>query len=211
VPLTDQSSHTNNGETVQNRNRVTTTEPKRKQAPTPDYPPPNDVYAHVEVIAPPKEETKDSPALNLNARSVAKETASHDKGLNDTIKNVNVVLQKNSDALSEVVVINRNKSMARQDAKKRSQPTIDTLEPAGGWPVFDDYVANNLKMPEQLKEKPSGGEVELAFEINKQGEPVNITVVKSLCEKCDEEAIRLLKEGPKWKNNKKKATLKIRF
>jgi hypothetical protein len=37
-------------------------------------------------------------------------------------------------------------------------------------------------------------------------------VVKSLCNKCDEEAIRLLKEGPKWKKKKnKKGSVTIRF
>ncbi|HEU4471807.1 MAG TPA: TonB family protein, partial [Flavisolibacter sp.] len=90
---------------------------------------------------------------------------------------------------------------------------LDSLEPAKGWAHFDDYVASNLKTPEEFKTKrPLSGEVELAFDVNKNGEPVNITVVKSLCNECDEEAIRLLKEGPKWKKNKKgKGKVTIRF
>jgi hypothetical protein len=36
------------------------------------------------------------------------------------------------------------------------------------------------------------------------GEPVNIKVEKSLCKECDEEAKRLIRQGPKWKLKKKK-------
>ena len=43
--------------------------------------------------------------------------------------------------------------------------------------------------------------MEVSFEVDAKGEPVNIRVEKSLCDKCDKEAIRLIKEGPKWKQN----------
>lgn len=130
----------------------------------------------------------------------------------DTIRNLNVVLQPAPEnALAEVVVINKNRKDDRQSAYSRMKPRVDTLEPAEGWTNFDDYIANNLKQPEEQKTKPISGVVELSFDINKNGEPVNISVVRSLCQKCDEEAIRLLKEGPKWKATKKKGKVKIRF
>jgi hypothetical protein len=48
--------------------------------------------------------------------------------------------------------------------------------------------------------------------VNDVGEPVNIKVEKSLCAQCDDEAIRLLKQGPKWKKKKnKKGKVTIRF
>jgi len=54
--------------------------------------------------------------------------------------------------------------------------------------------------------------VQLSFDVDKNGQPTNIAVVKSLCQKCDEEAIRILKEGPKWKKNKnKKGKITIKF
>ena len=67
-------------------------------------------------------------------------------------------------------------------------------------------------MPEELKTKTVSGEVQLSFDVNKEGQPVNIKVEKSLCQKCDEEAVRLLKDGPKWKKKKnKKGKLTIKF
>ena len=52
----------------------------------------------------------------------------------------------------------------------------------------------------------------LSFDVDDNGIPRNIRVEKSLCASCDEEAIRLLKEGPKWEKKKnKKGKVKIRF
>jgi 2-keto-4-pentenoate hydratase len=106
------------------------------------------------------------------------------------------------------------------DGKKKTftapkmQVRVDSLEPEHGWANFDDYIASNIQTPDELRNKPEiqKGEVELSFEVNKEGQAVNITVTRSLCEKCDEEAVRLLKEGPKWKkkkNRKGKVTIKF--
>ncbi|MEK7225573.1 MAG: TonB family protein, partial [Bacteroidota bacterium] len=74
---------------------------------------------------------------------------------------------------------------------------------------------NNLNAPEEIKTKQNnGGQVQVSFEVNKDGEPVNIKVEKSLCAKCDKEAIRLIKEGPKWRRNankKGRTTVTINF
>lgn len=127
----------------------------------------------------------------------------------DTIRNFNVTLRRNELPASETVVLN-NKAKANRSAPKMNI-VVDTLEPAEGWTNFDDYIANHLKAHDERKTKNAAGEVELSFDINKEGEAVNIAVTKSLCDKCDEEAIRLLKEGPKWKKNKKKGKVKIKF
>lgn len=129
----------------------------------------------------------------------------------DTVSNLNVVLQPTNEGLSEVVVLGYGK---RDSAySKFSHIKIDTLEPTIGWRKFDEYIANNIQAPDDIKTKqlPSR-EVELSFDINKNGEPVNIVVTRSLCEKCDEEAIRLLKDGPKWKKKKtRKGKITIKF
>jgi len=90
---------------------------------------------------------------------------------------------------------------------------IEEPEPADGWSNYSLYLANNLKVPEEIKRKDAPGEVQLSFEVNKFGEPVNIKVEKSLCKECDEEAIRVIKQGPKWKTKKKKTrvTVKVPF
>ena len=134
----------------------------------------------------------------------------NDAKTKDTIKDLNIVLQPlPQDSLKEIVVGYSNQ---KKSAEKYPHVVIDTLEPAEGFVNFDDYVMNNLKTPEELKTKTITGEVQLSFDVDKEGQATNITVVKSLCQKCDEEAIRLLKEGPKWKRGKnKKGKITIKF
>ena len=126
----------------------------------------------------------------------------------DTIKDLNIVLTPSSEPPKEVVL---NKNPRKKDSAKPFV-TIEESEPAGGFISFNDYVAEHLKQPEGLKDKPEAGDVKLSFDINDKGEATNIKVEKSLCATCDEEAIRLLKEGPKWKQKKnKKGKLTIHF
>ncbi len=154
--------------------------------------------------------------FKLHVDSSSKSTALNEvtvrvqKQKTDTIRNFNVVLKNIEVPADEVVVVN-SKARANAPRSQLMKMTVDTLEPENGWNNYDDYIANNLKSPDQLKSKPIAGSVELSFDVNRDGEPVNVTVTKSLCSQCDEEAIRLLKEGPKWKRKTKKAKLKIKF
>lgn len=136
-------------------------------------------------------------------------------------ENNNVQLQNNT--ASNKVVLNDDRSLTEvvisnkkiNSRMREGNMVLEEPEPADGWSNYDTYLANNLNVPENYKSKQSsGGEVELSFEVNQLGEPINIKVTRSLCEVCDKEAIRLLKEGPKWKRKAKKGrrtTVKIPF
>lgn len=127
-----------------------------------------------------------------------------------SLREINVVMKPLKMDTAEVVVVGYGSQ--KKASERYPRVSIDTLEPAEGYGSFDVYIASNLKMPEEIKSKSLSGEVQLAFDVDNNGKPVNITVVKSLCEKCDEEAIRLLKEGPKWKKKtNKKGKITIRF
>lgn len=167
--------------------------------------------------------TNDKYGYEANANTLAKAEASSDKidskflpptgqpttSASDTVRRIDVALQADDRNLQEVIIA---RPQAKRLAGRASGVTIDTLEPAEGWSSFDNYVADNLEVPKEWKEKkPLDNEVELSFDVDKEGNPVNIAVTKSLCYKCDEEAIRLLKEGPKWKGKKKRGKVKIAF
>lgn len=113
---------------------------------------------------------------------------------------LNKVTLKDDRSLTEVVLSNKKVNTRLRDGNM----VLEEPEPADGWSNYDTYLANNLNIPDTYKNKQAeGGEVELSFEVNQLGEPINIKVVRSLCEVCDKEAIRLLKEGPKWKRKAK--------
>ncbi|MEI9910814.1 MAG: TonB family protein [Bacteroidota bacterium] len=138
--------------------------------------------------------------LNVQVRSLGFENST--TRLRNNVTNNQVVMQDDR-SLAEVVVNNKkvNSNRSRDANMKFEEP-----EPADGWESYDTYLANNLNIPEKIEPKKPGGsgEVEISFEVNKDGEPINIRVEKSLCDKCDKEAIRLIKEGPKWKRKAKK-------
>jgi hypothetical protein len=118
----------------------------------------------------------------------------------DTIRNVNVVLQPDK-ANNDIEIVELK---SKHPVIARPSPRFETLEPAEGWSQFNDYIADNIKEPETYKEKHVTGDVELAFDINQDGVPVNITVVRPLSPSYDKKAIQLLKQGPTWKNTKDK-------
>lgn len=114
----------------------------------------------------------------------------------------NIVLQDDTHPLTEIVVSNRNANSIRA---RSNTMVFEEPEPVDGWENYDTYIANNLMMTDILKSKAtSGGQVELSFDVDKDGRPVNITVTKSLCDSCDKEAIRLVKEGPRFKQKTKR-------
>ncbi len=77
---------------------------------------------------------------------------------------------------------------------------------------FDEYVKDNIQPVYDENNKRLTGEVYLSFATNKKGRPRDIKVVESACDKCDVEAIKLLKNGPDWVFEKNKwRTVLIKF
>jgi hypothetical protein len=70
----------------------------------------------------------------------------------------------------------------------------------GGIQNFYDYVNKNMKKPTEVQNGTVSGKVIVEFVIDSLGQipPDNIKITRSLCKSCDEEAIRLILESPKW-------------
>ena len=138
--------------------------------------------------------------LNVQVRSVGFENAIVQ--LKNNVESNDVVLQENKTAPDKVL------SLQKADTSRSRMANIqfEELEPADGWSNYNTYLVNNINVPGDLKRKEeSEGQVQLSFEVNQEGNPINIRVEKSLCEKCDEEAVRVVKQGPRWKKKNKKA------
>lgn len=142
--------------------------------------------------------TSPDSVLNVQVRSIGFENSNTQ--LRNASPNNQVVLQ--NDRRMNALVINNQRSNTNRRANNNVQ--LQEPEPADGWENYDTYLSNNLVLPDEYRNKPSGSSVaavEVSFEVDAKGQPINIRVEKSLCEKCDKEAIRLIKEGPKWKQN----------
>jgi len=143
--------------------------------------------------------TSTDSVLSVQVRSVGYEY--NNVQLRNNLPANRVVMQEDRQVLSEVVTTTRKPNTAAR-ANDNNRTLIEP-EPVDGWANYDSYLENNLNLPEEYRQQKNTevSSVELSFEVDKNGEPVNIRVEKSLCNSCDKEAIRLVKEGPKWKRN----------
>jgi protein TonB len=80
----------------------------------------------------------------------------------------------------------------------------DQPTPEGGMPAFYKYVADNLKYPKQASRMGVEGRVFVQFVVDKDGGLNDIKVLKGIGAGCDEEAMRVIKESPKWKPGKQR-------
>jgi TonB family protein len=147
--------------------------------------------------------------LTVQVRSIGFEN--NNIQLRNSVPNNQVFLQDDR-SLSEVVISNKKPNVAARSRDNNMK--LEEPEPADGWDNYDSYLVNNVKLPEEyVTKQKAGGEVVVSFEVDKNGEPISFKIEKSLCKKCDQEAIRLIKDGPKWKRKIKhgRTTVTITF
>nr|WP_236587920.1 energy transducer TonB [Marivirga aurantiaca] len=114
----------------------------------------------------------------------------------DNYNIVDIELQPDVNQLSEVVVTAYDKEAEKDDSYSAAQPEV-------GYKDFRKYLENNLQYPEKAKESKTEGNVRLKITISPSGAIKDIEVLKGLGDGCDEEAIRLIKEGPSWEPAKR--------
>ncbi|MCF8452531.1 MAG: TonB family protein [Pedobacter sp.] len=78
--------------------------------------------------------------------------------------------------------------------------SVDVLpEFPGGMKGWGEYLQSALKYPEEAKKNKITGRVILSFTVLKNGSITDIKVLRGIGAGADEEAIRVVKESPKWK------------
>ncbi len=71
-------------------------------------------------------------------------------------------------------------------------------KPAGGMEGWMNYLAESLKYPEEAKERGIEGTVVMAFIVNSDGTISNIETLRGIGGGCDQEAMRVIQNAPKW-------------
>lgn len=107
---------------------------------------------------------------------------------------LNVKMKEDASQLSEVVVTGLN----LQDSDRARESVIRSASPAGGLKAYNKYLENNLRYPAEALAQKVKGKVLIEFTVETNGNLSEFNVVKGLGYGCDEEVIRLVKEGPKW-------------
>ncbi|SMC71771.1 carboxypeptidase-like regulatory domain-containing protein [Pedobacter africanus] len=134
---------------------------------------------------------------------------------------VNIALSPNNQQLNEMVItgLYKKKGLATDSEKVegalngkaagiriRGMSTIAKTtaklasNPVGGWDKLFDYIKANNAF---AHEPQTGQEVELSFKVDRKGNPADIRIIKGAELKYEQEAIRLLINGPKWEKPEK--------
>lgn len=107
---------------------------------------------------------------------------------------LNVQMSEDVSQLSEIVVVGYG-------AEKKSEDAPETLEfanPYGGRRAYKQYLEKNMQYPEQALAENIEGKVTIQFTVESSGQISDFKVLKGIGYGCDDEVIRLVKEGPKW-------------
>lgn len=71
-------------------------------------------------------------------------------------------------------------------------------EPEGGYAGYFRYLASAAALPDDARRAKVGGQVQVEFHVNPNGTLADFRVVQGLGYGCDEEAVRVIQDGPKW-------------
>ena len=128
-------------------------------------------------------------------------------------ENIDVALEPDNMALEEIVVV----AYGNEGEKEAFIPVVSAL-PEGGHSDYKRYLKDNLRYPSNALDNEIEGKVKVTFFVQSDGRLSDFEVKKGLGYGCDEEVIRLIKEGPDWQPAKKgetqikqKVRVKVKF
>jgi hypothetical protein len=124
---------------------------------------------------------------------------------------VDVQMKEDVSQLSEVIVTAMG--IAKDD---QAEPVMKWAEPEGGRKAYDAYLESNVKYPEEALKNKIKGKAGIEFTVGTDGSLSDFRVFKKLGYGCEDEIIRLVKGGPKWKpttedNKPVESTVRVRL
>ena len=150
--------------------------PITEQPPPPPPPPPMEQPIIQEI----PDEVKIEEKIDVNFDVDVKETTV----IKEVVISEAVVVEEKADAIFDVV---------------ETQPN-----PPGGMSGWNKYLSDNLKYPTQARRMGVEGSVILVFVINTDGTIQDVEVLRGIGGGCDEEAIKIVKNAPKWEPGKQR-------
>jgi periplasmic protein TonB len=101
---------------------------------------------------------------------------------------------------------------AEEDVDEIFTIVEDQPTPDGGMAAFYQFVQKNLKYPAQARRMGIEGKVFVQFVVDRDGSLTEVKAVKGIGAGCDEEAVRVISEAPKWKPGKQRGrAVKVRM
>ncbi|MCU0448387.1 MAG: TonB family protein [Bernardetiaceae bacterium] len=151
--------------------------------PTQQTTPPPPKIVQPEIVEVPNEEVVEDMEVDLNVE----------------VNQQTVVQQQ-----PKVQVVKEEAPVAEEEVDQIFTIVEEAAEPTGGMTEFLKYVGKTMKYPSQARRMGVEGKVYVEFIIDKDGSITNVKSVKGIGAGCDEEAVRVIQEAPKWKPGKQR-------
>lgn len=152
----------------------------------------------------------DSGSADLIANYIGYQTIEIAKAKDNQV----IAMKGDNQALDEVVVtaygvqkrsvVTGSRSSVKGAKEVKPKPLIGDKE-------YKKYLESNIIRPDDIDCEKKKGKVVLLFYIDSSGRPIDITVEKSLCDAYDDEAIRLVEEGPDWTQGTARVKVEVKF
>ena len=133
-----------------------------------------------------------------------------DKEIEQDIK-VNLDIESTEQTKVAPVVITQE-PVQEEKAEEIFTIVEDQPTPSGGMAAFYDYVGKHIKYPAQARRMGIEGKVYVQFVVDKDGTLQDVKALKGIGAGCDEEAVRVIQEAPKWNPGKQRGRpVKVRM
>ncbi|MDD2488880.1 MAG: energy transducer TonB [Bacteroidales bacterium] len=119
-------------------------------------------------------------------------------------KITNLIVDGNIGATIKKIEIKDDDEKVHDDENTPFKIVEEEAEFPGGYGKLIEYLAKSIQYPQQALETGTKGGVMLTFVVEKDGSITDIKVIRDIGSGCGQEAIRVVKEMPKWKPAKQR-------
>lgn len=149
---------------------------------------------------PPTEQKPPPPPKKAPAKI---EEISNDKEIKQDVK-LDIDIEANEETKVEPTVKVQQAPIEEEKADQIFTIVEDQPTPKGGMSAFYEYVSKNLKYPAQARRMGIEGRVYVQFIVDKDGSLSDVKAIKGIGAGCDDEAVRIIKQAPKWNPGKQR-------
>lgn len=152
----------------------------------------------------PVDRKKEEVALTFNSVGFTNERRVVAAEEND----ITVAMKQDNAALNEVIVTGRSRS---KDSEEEEQPAYSSPRPEKGFKAFREYLSAHTHTPAVAGNNKQRVKVGVSFIVQPTGELSDFKIYRSAEKVFEEEAIRVIKEGPDWlpASDKKATRVKV--
>ena len=168
--------------------------PPVDQTKKPPPPPPEPPKPKVDQIRFPPPVVKPDNEVREKEPPTVKELAVADPGQKDQKGDPNAEIR-----IDEPVGNSDIKQVVEADPNQIFTSVEQVPEFPGGLDKFGAYLGKSIRYPAVARENGTQGRVIVTFVVERDGSLTDIKVTRGIGSGCDEEAVRVLKNSPKWK------------